>query len=58
MSLLKRITLLPVELNKYLYTFVDYDTRIKCILDKYGKMFTNQELSNNFTLSQLKYIVF
>jgi len=58
MSLLKRITLLPVELNKYLYTFVDYDTRIKCILDKYGKMFTNQELSNNFTLSQLNILYF
>ena len=58
MSLLKRVTLLPVELNKYIYNFVDYDTRTKCLLDKNEKMFTNQELSSNFTLAQLNILYF
>ena len=58
MSLLKRVTLLPGELNKYIYNFVDYDTRTNCLLDKNEKMFTNQELSSNFTLAQLNILYF
>ena len=58
MSLLSRTELLPIELNKYVYNFVDYDTKTKCLLDKNEKLFTNQELSNNFTLLQLNTLYF
>ena len=58
MSLLSRTELLPIELNKYVYNFVDYDTKTKCLLDKNEKLFINQELSNNFTLLQLNTLYF
>lgn len=58
MNLLSRTELLPTELNKYVYNFVDYDTKTKCLLDKNENLFTNQELSNNFTLLQLNALYF
>lgn len=58
MSLLNRIEFLPVELNKYVYNYVDYETKTKCLLDKNKNLFSSQELSNNFTLLQLNKLYF
>lgn len=58
MNILKQIELLPVELNKYVYNYVDYESKTKCLLYKNENLFSNQELSNNFTLSQLNTLYF
>tara|TARA_B100001093_G_scaffold103293_4_gene95512 strand:- start:4034 stop:4735 length:702 start_codon:yes stop_codon:yes gene_type:complete len=58
MNILKQIELLPVELNKYVYNYVDYESKTKCLLNKNENLFSNQELSNNFTLLQLNKLYF
>jgi len=49
---------LPSELVNIIYKFVDYDTKIECLLNNNDVLMDKHKLWNNFTLKQMTLLYF
>jgi hypothetical protein len=45
---------LPIDMKRYVYNFIDYDTKIRLIINNHLDFMTNKNLSSILTLEQIK----